>query len=79
MIPTITQPLLYKAIKEHPPLWEIYAEDIGVEDAQARVQKIRAEFEAAQKKAGSLTKKPTASRSADILGQLQRRPLQGGV
>jgi 2-oxoglutarate dehydrogenase E1 component len=57
--PTITQPLLYKAIKEHPPLWEIYAEDAGVEDAQARVQKIRAEFEAAQKQAGSLTKKPT--------------------
>jgi len=57
--PTITQPLLYKAIKEHPPLWEIYAEDIGVEDAQGRVQKIRAELEAAQKRAGSITKKPT--------------------
>src|SRR3984957_10043786 len=57
--PTITQPLLYKAIKEHPPLWEIYAEDIGVKDAQARVQKIRAELEAAQKKAATLTKKPT--------------------
>jgi 2-oxoglutarate dehydrogenase E1 component len=57
--PTITQPLLYKAIKEHPPLWEIYAEDIGVEDAQTRVQSIRAELEAAQKKAGTLTKKPT--------------------
>src|SRR5256712_7907547 len=25
--PTITQPLLYKAIKNHPPLWEIYSED----------------------------------------------------
>ena len=57
--PTITQPLLYKAIKEHPPLWEIYSEDIGVEDGPARVQKIRDELEAAQKKAGSLTKKPT--------------------
>jgi 2-oxoglutarate dehydrogenase E1 component len=57
--PTITQPLLYKAIKEHPPLWEIYAEDIGTEDAQAQVQAIRAEFEAAQKRASSLTKKPT--------------------
>ena len=77
--PTITQPLLYKAIKEHPPLWEIYAEDIGVEDAPARVQKVRAEFEAAQKKAGSLTKKAHASRSADVLGQLQGRPLQAGV
>jgi len=57
--PTITQPLLYKAIKEHPPLWEIYSEDTGVEDVQARVQVIRAELEAAQKKAGSITKKPT--------------------
>jgi 2-oxoglutarate dehydrogenase E1 component len=57
--PTITQPLLYKAIKEHPPLWEIYSEDIGVEDVQTRVQAIRAELEAAQKQAGSITKKPT--------------------
>ena len=57
--PTITQPLLYKAIKEHPPLWEIYSEDIGVEDAETRVQAIRGEFEAAQKQASSLTKKPT--------------------
>src|SRR5579864_9330552 len=57
--PTITQPLLYKAIKEHPPLWEIYSEDIGVEDVQARVQAIRAELEAAQKKAGAITQKPT--------------------
>ena len=57
--PTITQPLLYKAIKEHPPLWEIYAEDVSVEDVQTRVQSIRAELEAEQKKAGSITKKPT--------------------
>ncbi len=57
--PTITQPLLYKAIKEHPPLWEVYSEDIGVEDVQTRVQAIRAEFEAAQKQAGSITQKPT--------------------
>src|SRR5581483_6333701 len=57
--PTITQPLLYKAIKEHPPLWEIYAEDIGAENTEERVAQIRAEFEAAQKKAGTLTKKPT--------------------
>jgi 2-oxoglutarate dehydrogenase E1 component len=57
--PTITQPLLYKAIKEHPPLWEIYSEDIGVEDVQTRVQAIRGELEAAQKKAVSMTQKPT--------------------
>ena len=57
--PTVTQPLLYKAIKEHPPLWQTYAEDIGAENTPDRVAKIRAEFEAAQKKAGTLTKKPT--------------------
>jgi 2-oxoglutarate dehydrogenase E1 component len=57
--PTVTQPLLYKAIKEHPPLWEIYAEDTGVDDVQARVAAVKAEFEAAQKQAGAITKKPT--------------------
>jgi len=57
--PTITQPLLYKAIKDHPPLWEIYAEDAGIEDVQTRVQTIRGEIESAQEKAGSITKKPT--------------------
>src|ERR1700733_3767142 len=56
--PTITQPLLYKKIKEHPPLWEIYADDIGAADAEAQSASIRAEFEAAQKQAGSMTKKP---------------------
>ena len=57
--PTITQPLLYKVIKDHPPLWEIYAEDIGADDVQQRAATIRQEYEAAQQKAGSITKKPT--------------------
>ncbi len=56
--PTITQPLLYKRIKEHPPLWEIYADDIGATDAAAQAAAIRAEFEAAQKQAGSIKQKP---------------------
>jgi len=57
--PTVTQPLLYKAIKDHPPLWEIYSEDIGAEDVQAKVDQIRSEYEAAQKNASSIKKKPT--------------------
>ena len=57
--PTITQPLLYKAIKEHPPLWEIYAQDIGARDAAARAEKIKAELEEAQRQAGSIKKKPS--------------------
>src|SRR5205807_1889011 len=56
--PTITQPLLYKKIKEHPPLWQIYADDIGETDAAARAAAIKAEFESAQKDAGKVTKKP---------------------
>jgi 2-oxoglutarate dehydrogenase E1 component len=58
--PTVTQPMLYKAIKQHPPLWEIYAEDMGVDsEAQAKAAEIKAEYEAGQKNAGSITKKPT--------------------
>ena len=56
--PTITQPLLYKKIKDHPPLWEIYADDIGATDAQQRAEAIRDEFNAAQKRAGSIKQKP---------------------
>jgi len=58
--PTVTQPLIYKAIKEHPPLWAIYAEDSETgRDAQAKAQAVKAEYEAGQKRAGSITKKPT--------------------
>ena len=58
--PTVTQPVLYKAIKAHPPLWEIYAEDAGLEaDASARAAEVKAEYEAGQKNAGTITKKPT--------------------
>jgi 2-oxoglutarate dehydrogenase E1 component len=56
--PTITQPLLYKKIKDHPPLWEIYADDIGATDAQSKADAIKAEFEAAQSKAKSIKQKP---------------------
>jgi 2-oxoglutarate dehydrogenase E1 component len=56
--PTITQPLIYKAVKDHPPLWEIYAEDNGIDGARAQADAIRGELEAAQKRGTSLRKKP---------------------
>ncbi len=56
--PTITQPLLYKVIKEHPPLYDIYADDIGADDLDSRIKSIRGELEDAQSKAGSLKQKP---------------------
>jgi len=56
--PTVTQPLMYKAIKDHPPLWEIYAEDNDLSDARSRADAIKAELEEAQKRAGHMRKKP---------------------
>src|SRR5579859_3321641 len=58
--PTVTQPLMYKAIKEHPPLYQIYAKQIGMADADiaTRARAVKSEFEAAQKSATQVTKKP---------------------
>ena len=55
--PTITQPLFYREIKDHPPLWELYAKKIGAEPSET-VEQVRAEFEAALKKASSRDKNP---------------------
>ena len=55
--PTITQPLLYHRIKNHPPLWKIYAQHTGIE-AQGIVESVKHEYEEEQSKAGQLTKIP---------------------
>ena len=58
--PTVTQPLMYKAIKVHPPLYQIYAKRIGMDDDKiaAQVQAVKSEYGAAQKSATQFTKKP---------------------
>lgn len=55
--PTITQPLLYKKIKDHPALWEIYAQQKNLPTEQL-VAKVRAELEEAQKRGQAMEKKP---------------------
>jgi 2-oxoglutarate dehydrogenase E1 component len=55
--PTITQPLLYAAIKDHPQLWQIYAKRIGA-DPSATVAAIRDELESAHRAASEMQKKP---------------------
>jgi 2-oxoglutarate dehydrogenase E1 component len=59
--PTITQPLLYKRIEAHPPLWKIYAERIGLgaDEAERQLAAVRAELDAAQEAAKGIDKKPS--------------------
>jgi 2-oxoglutarate dehydrogenase E1 component len=53
--PTITQPLRYARIKNHPPLYEQYARQIGVDNSE-RVKELQAELTAAQKQAVQMKK-----------------------
>jgi len=48
--PTVTQPRRYAAIKDHPALYKIYAQRIGV-DPLAEVQRVQQEFLESQKAA----------------------------
>jgi len=59
--PTITQPLRYRKIEEHPPMWQIYAERIGA-DPQPIVQRVREELDAAQTEAQEIEKRPVMRR-----------------
>ena len=55
--PTITQPILYRKIKDHPMLYEIYARNTGL-DLKPHVEKFQAELDAAEKAGKSMVKKP---------------------
>jgi 2-oxoglutarate dehydrogenase E1 component len=53
--PTITQPLRYAKIKNHPALYELYARQIGA-DPSARVKELQAALAEAQKQAAQMKK-----------------------
>ncbi len=69
--PTITQPRLYERIKNHPPLWKLYAEQVGV-DATKTVAAVRAEYEIEQTKAGQLKKIPHLRQLPDYWSKFHR-------
>ncbi|MES2220605.1 MAG: thiamine pyrophosphate-dependent enzyme, partial [Acidobacteriota bacterium] len=54
--PTITQPLRYAKIQQHPPLYEIFAKHIGVDPA-ARVRQAESKYEEELKQARQMKKK----------------------
>jgi 2-oxoglutarate dehydrogenase E1 component len=55
--PTITQPVRYAKIKDHPPLSQIYAKQIGV-DPKPLAEKAKGVYFDAQKRAKELKKMP---------------------
>jgi 2-oxoglutarate dehydrogenase E1 component len=55
--PTVTQPRRYAILKNHPPLYKLYAEKLGV-DASAEIASIQAEFFEDQKAATLAAHKP---------------------
>ena len=55
--PTITQPRLYAKIKDHPPLWQIYAGKTGL-DAAPIVAQVKKEFDESFEAATKATEKP---------------------
>jgi 2-oxoglutarate dehydrogenase E1 component len=62
--PTITQPLRYRKIDAHPPLWQIYAERIGADGAPI-VARVENELDEAQKAALELEKTPPLRKLPD--------------
>ena len=55
--PTVTQPRRYARIKQHPPLYKLYADKIGV-DATAEIDAVQQEFLEEQKAATHADHKP---------------------
>jgi 2-oxoglutarate dehydrogenase E1 component len=68
--PTITQPLLYERIKNHAPLWKIYAEHTGI-DSSLMVDGVRKEYEEEQTKARTLRKIPHLRKLPDYWAPYQ--------
>ncbi len=77
--PTITQPILYRKIKDHPLLYQIYAKRVGI-DPQAVCRASCRPSSTPREKAGkSMVKKPIMRAAAELLGAVSWRPVQAGV
>ena len=66
--PTITQPLLYKKINAHPPLFEIYAEQNQIDTTEMAARSFAPRVDAAHDKAAQHAEVSRAARAAQVLG-----------
>ena len=76
--PTITQPIRYRKIKDHPLLYEIYAQKTG-QDPKPFIQKFISELDTAQVAGKSMAKKPVMRQLPELLGAVSWRRVEAGV
>jgi 2-oxoglutarate dehydrogenase E1 component len=72
--PTVTQPRRYAAIKDHPPLYKLYAQRIGV-DPSAEVQRIQDDLLEGQKQASRTRQKAKLAKLPDYWSHYRGGPL----
>jgi 2-oxoglutarate dehydrogenase E1 component len=75
--PTVTQPRRYAILKNHPPLYKLYADKIGV-DASAEIAAIQAEFFEDQKAATQEAHKPQSHSLPAYWHDFYGGPLRAG-
>ena len=65
--PSITLPVLYKKIKERPPLYQQYGAELNIPEAELKQleEKSLAQLNSAQEKVKTITKQPTFATFAD--------------
>jgi 2-oxoglutarate dehydrogenase E1 component len=66
--PTITQPLRYRKIEAHPPIWQIYSDKTGI-DAQSMVKQAHEDLDAAQAEAKEIEERPEMRRLPKYWGE----------
>ncbi len=79
--PTITQPLVYRRIKEHPPLWQLYAERMERRHqraGEASSGRTRAGAEAGRRGNQTAEARGTAGILVEVQGWLPQEGIRGG-
>jgi 2-oxoglutarate dehydrogenase E1 component len=72
--PTVTQPRRYAAIKDHPPLYKLYAQRIGI-DPEAEMKLVQEEFLEGQKQASRARQKVKLATLPDYWSRYRGGPL----